>query len=154
MKKNRALAFTLGGWVTLGVDMPVEEIVRYGPSLQGVKLTPDASFGHDNVSPLPRQVSAQMDTGAEISCISARLWQELGVKPCRFLNANSEASRPVPMCRANIAFQNGTQINADLAVFAQLAQPHDLLIGRDILRLGRIVVDFTTGHWELEFKTG
>jgi hypothetical protein len=28
MKKNRALAFTLGGWVTLGVDMPVEEIVQ------------------------------------------------------------------------------------------------------------------------------
>ncbi len=41
-----------------------------------------------------------------------------------------------------------------MPAYPGVPEPHDLLIGGDILRLSRLIVDVTTRHFELDFTTG
>jgi hypothetical protein len=55
-----------------------------------------------------------------------------------------------PTIRGLVRFKNGAEFIRDFSVLGQLA-PYDVLIGRDILREGRMYIDGATGHFRLYF---
>lgn len=134
-------------WIKIGVDNSVDDLRRYGPSLPlQVSKIEDQQ---------PRlDVHAQLDTGANHSCCSPGLGQLLGIPPSGSLFQHHAGREPqsVPVFRARLWFPGGTQIDADLAVLSSLAEPHAILIGRDILSMCRLDVDFLSGRTELHMK--
>jgi predicted aspartyl protease len=135
------------GWTKLIVVMPVEELRRVGPTLD-IGMWPAGE--PDSAIPL----AALVDTGAGHSCISAAAARRLGVGPSgdlRLHAANSEP-RSVPRFRCGFLLP-GVRGEAEFAVLSTLRHPHDALIGRDIMASGRLVVDFTTGVWQLHWRS-
>lgn len=55
-----------------------------------------------------------------------------------------------PTIRGLLRFKNGIEFIRDFSVLNDLA-PYDVLIGRDILREGRIYIDGRAGHFRLYF---
>jgi hypothetical protein len=53
--------------------------------------------------------------------------------------------------RCKLFFPGITQVTADFAILSHLKEPHEVVIGCDILHSARLIVDFTTGQWELRF---
>ena len=133
------------GWVRIRVTAKVEELRQFGPTLP---VTVSANS-------LSKETFAQVDTGANHSCISERLADQMGIPPHGALYQHPAGSEPehTAVFRCAIEFPNGTKIDADMAVLPSLSDPHDVLIGRDILQTCRLVVDFVTGEWEIHFKS-
>jgi hypothetical protein len=126
----------------LTVMMSTEELRHLGP-------TAELLFGPIGGSLSP--VRAQFDTGANHSCISAALAANLGPPTDQILQvAAGGIAHNVPVHRCSLEFPGGTKLDADFAVLGHLAPPHDVLIGRDILALGRFEVDFKAGVWTLQ----
>ena len=43
-------------------------------------------------------------------------------------------------------------MTADFAILFHLKEPHEIIIGCDILYSARLIVDFMTGQWEAHFN--
>jgi predicted aspartyl protease len=139
------LVLPLDGWIRFGVNMDPEELRRIGPSV------PEVTIAAGNTSTMGR---AQFDTGANHTCMTQRVADALGIQPSGTILQHAAGKDPAetPLFQVRLTFHNGTVLDHDIAVLRSLSAPHDLLIGRDILGLGRLVVDFTTGRWEWHIK--
>jgi hypothetical protein len=130
-------------WVGLTDTVNPEDLQRHGPTIP-VRVGPANGEAEHSVL-------AQVDTGASHSAISPRLAAFLGVRPTREVKANHPVHEPVlvDVFRCSLALPNGTVLEADCAVLPNLIHPHDVLIGRDILAICRLSIDFVSGEWSL-----
>ncbi|MBI2586717.1 MAG: hypothetical protein HYW28_12740 [Rhodospirillales bacterium] len=141
------LVLDINGWTVLDTNLAAEHVRRFGPTIaidiwsvnQTVKL---------------QDVLAQIDFGASHSCISPRLAPRLNVEPIGVLNTQIAGLKPedIPVFRCGVTFPTGTKIEGDFAILPHLAEPHDVLIGRNILANCRVIVDFTSGNIQIHFK--
>lgn len=143
------LILNFSGWTRLTVTSDFAIMKTIGPTLP-------IEFESLELKAETKKVLALIDSGANHSCIGPRLFAALGISASRTINQHPAGKEPeyVPIFLGRIKFHNGTQIDGDFAVLASLGDPYDILIGRDILSLCRLVIDFTTGNWELHFKNG
>lgn len=134
-------------WIKIGITQSVDELRMFGPTV------PLHISAGDETGARPFQVNAQIDTGANLSCCGPQIGKRLGA-PAGSILLQAAGSKPqdVPLFSAMLWFPGGTGIKANLAVLASLGEPHDVLIGRDILGVCRLEVNFTTGLVDLHFK--
>lgn len=96
----------------------------------------------------------QIDTGAGHTCISPGLRNQLGLQasgtaPQQAANA---PQLDTPTFDCVLAFPGVGEFSLNARLLDHLQEPTDVLIGRDILRLCHVDIDFTTGAWSLTFK--
>lgn len=134
------------GWVELNTTMSVAELRQFGPTTD---LKVRSAAGGEYF-----EVLAQIDTGASHSCVGPALAAKLG-GPTGQLLQHQAGGQPAyaPQHSCEILLPTGNVVNVDLTVLAGLSDPHQVLIGRDVLAFCRLVVDFTTGKWSLHLKT-
>lgn len=138
-----------GNWDCLSIsfDDPTA-MEQMGPNLEvsiAAVTEQGTTLGH-------HQVGALIDTGSKSSCISPRLApaMEGGVRGVRSLSHIYGFLEGPPTIRGLVRFKNGIEFIRDFSVLDYLA-PYDVLIGRDILREGRMYIDGGTGHFRLYF---
>lgn len=134
-------------WIKLTVNQRVDELRAFGPTIPiKVSATPSDSVRVDAL--------AQIDTGANHSCLTEALAGALGLPSIGTLFQHAAGREPqnVPIHRARLWLPGGTNIDADLAILASLREPHAILIGRDILQFCRLNVDFTNGRVEFHIR--
>ena len=98
------------------------------------------------------EVIALIDTGSKSCCISPRLAPKMegGLRGVRSMSHVYGLLEGPPTIRGLVRFKNGVEFIRDFSVLDYLA-PYDILIGRDILREGRMYIDGSTGHFRLYF---
>ncbi|QOF73621.1 retropepsin-like domain-containing protein [Aminobacter sp. SR38] len=136
-------------WSSVGFNQRVDNLMQYGPTAHvGVAAVPYSSGSA--IAAL-----AQFDTGAAGTGISPRLVERLGLKPIG-LGVIQEAGREALTASffALRLWLPGIDrwIDLDVAGLPSLADPHDVLIGRDVMSSFKLVVDFTSGATQLHFK--
>ena len=119
---------------------------QWGPNLK-VSI---AAVTQQGATLAHHEVGALIDTGSKSSCISPRLAPKMegGLRGVRSLS-HILLEGP-PTIRGLVRFKNGVEFIRDFSVLDYLA-PYDVLIGRDILREGRMYIDGGTGHFRLYF---
>jgi predicted aspartyl protease len=143
--------FDIDGWARLSVDATPEHLRVYGPcvlvDIQGITQSTDTT-------PKIEGVVALFDTGAGHSCISPALAARLGIPSHSTLKQYAAGTEPqdTQLFRCILFFPGITQVTADFAILSHLKEPHEVVIGCDILHSARLIVDFTTGQWEAHFK--
>jgi predicted aspartyl protease len=97
---------------------------------------------------------ALVDTGAGHSCISPRLAERLGVPPSCEIEQHAAGKESInsPMFHYKLSFPEFFLVEADFAILSHLKEPTDVVIGCDLLHISRLLIDFTTGQWEMHFK--
>ena len=138
-----------GDWHCLSISFGPGEMEQMGPNLQ-VSI---AAVTDKGTTLARHTVSALIDTGSKPSCISPRLAPRMdgGVRGVRSLSHISGLLEGPPTIRGLVRFKNSVEFIRDFSVLDQLA-PYDVLIGRDILREGRMYIDGGTGHFRLYFR--
>lgn len=98
------------------------------------------------------EVRALIDTGSKSCCISPRLAPKMegGLRGVRSMSHVYGLLEGPPTIRGLLRFKNGIEFIRDFSVLNDLA-PYDVLIGRDILREGRVYIDGRAGHFRLYF---
>jgi predicted aspartyl protease len=146
------LVFDMEGWVRLAVDALPEELRRFGPCVE-VSMQP-VTQSHEPAGPKIDKLVALVDTGAGTSCLGPKLAARLGITPKRTIiqHAAGAKSQNVPVFRCKLFYPGITQVEADFAVLSHLKEPHEVVIGCDLLYQSRVVADFTSGKWEIHFK--
>lgn len=133
-------------WTKIGFQQSIQDLIRYGPSIAVGIAAADAS------SPTVEAL-ALFDTGASGCGISPRLTEQLNLEPIDAGVIHEAGREPIT---ANIfsvrLFVPRMDVELDIAGLPSLAEPHDILIGRDFLANFRLLVDFTTGGTQLHFK--
>ena len=137
-----------GKWHCLSISFDPREMEQMGPNLQvsiAAVTEKGTALAHHNVVAL-------IDTGAKSSCISPRLAPKMegGLRGVRSLSHTHGLLEGPPTIRGLVQFKNGVEFIRDFSVLGDLA-PCDVLIGRDILREGRMYIDGGTGHFRLYF---
>jgi predicted aspartyl protease len=135
------------GWRILRTKMTPTELRNIGPTLE-VTLADPATPRKT------RSVYALIDTGASHSHVSQRL-AAMFTSPAtgRFRQSLAGGeTNDIPAFGALITLPDGVAIETEIGVLARLQPPHDLLIGRNLLRACRVIVDFTSGVWALALK--
>jgi len=126
-------------WTKINIKQPVQDLIEYGPSFEmGVTSTTTGET---------IKVLAQLDTGAAGTGVSKRLSQRLALMPHGAWGEVHEAGREplvVPYHLVRLGFPHG-DFELEAACLPSLGEPHDVLIGRDILKKCRLDIDFTTG---------
>jgi hypothetical protein len=138
-----------GDWHCLSISFDPMAMEQMGPNLQ-VNI---AAVTEKETTLAHHEVSALVDTGSKSSCISPRLAPRMegGVRGVRSLPHIYGLLEGPPTIRGLVRFKNGIEFIRDFSVLDQLA-PYDVLIGRDILREGRMYIDGGTGHFRLYFR--
>ena len=138
-----------GDWHRLSISFDPMAMEQMGPNLQ-VSI---AAVTEKETTLAHHEVSALVDTGSKSSCISPRLAPRMegGVRGVRSLPHIYGLLEGPPTIRGLVRFKNGIEFIRDFSVLDQLA-PYDVLIGRDILREGRMYIDGGTGHFRLYFR--
>lgn len=136
-----------GNWHLLSVSFDPREMEQMGPNLE-VSI---AAVTEQGTTLAHHEVGALIDTGSKSSCISPRLAPKMegGLRGVRRL-AHIYGLEGPPTIRGLVRFKNGVEFMRDFSVLDYLA-PYDVLIGRDILREGRMYIDGGTGHFRLYF---
>lgn len=135
-------------WAKIAIRQPIDELIKHGPSLK-IGILPVPSIGNA-VGAL-----AQIDTGAAGTGLSPRLVSALSLPP----TGDGEIREPgreiisVKFYRVRLILPSRLDVEVEVAGLPSLAEPHDILIGRDILAEARLLVDFTDGITRLHFKT-
>ena len=139
--------------VSINVNADIGDLKKRGPSLP-IIFMPDENFALVSKSVKEHAVTAQLDTGANHSCISQELANNLNISPSGEVlqHGAGQEAKNTPAYKATVTFPKGTEVTAEFAVLPSMHNDHDVLIGRDILSLGKLVVDFTTGKWSIHFK--
>lgn len=138
-----------GNWHRLSISFDPGEMEQMGPNLE-VSI---AAVTEQGMTRARHQVSALIDTGSRSSCISPRMAPKMegGVRGVRSLSHIYGFLEGPPTIRGLVQFKNGVEFIRDFSVLDSLA-PYDVLIGRDILREGRMYIDGDTGHFRLYFR--
>lgn len=133
-------------WTETRFRQPVDDLCQYGPTIVvDVAAHPFAG------GPMQR-VKGQIDTGAHGTALSIRLIERLSLSPCEFGVIQEAGRDPIdaPKYMVRLAIPD---MDLDLKVTGlKMGSIHDVLIGRDVLSRYRLVVDFTTGRFQLHFK--
>jgi hypothetical protein len=134
-----------GNWRRLSISFDPREMEQMGPNLE-VSI---AAVTEQGTTLARHEVGALIDTGSKSSCISPRLASKMdgGLRGVRNFYGFLEGR---PTIRGLVRFKNRVEFIRDFSVLHDLA-PYDILIGRDILREGRIYIDGVTGHFRLYF---
>ena len=137
------------GWAKINIRQSADELLKYGPSIEvdiRAAINPGPSL----------KLLAQIDTGADITAISARAAEALKLVPHGADGEIHEAGRGkivVPYHFIRLTLPHG-YIEMEVPRLPSLNPPHDVLIGRDLLRRGLLLVDFVAGMTTLHLKTG
>jgi hypothetical protein len=135
-----------GNWRCLSISLDDPRAMeQMGPNLE-VSI---AAVTGQGTTLAQHEVSALIDTGSKSCCISPRLAPEMdgGLRGVRNVYGFLESR---PTIRGLVRFKNGVEFIRDFSVLHDLA-PYDVLIGRDILREGRMYIDGRTAHFRLYF---
>jgi len=137
-----------GNWHRLSISFDPRALEQMGPSLE-VSI---AAVTERGTTLAHHEVGALIDTGSKSSCISPRLAPKMdgGVRGVRNLPHIYGFLEGPPTIRGLVRFKNGVEFIRDFSVLDNLA-PYDVLIGRDILREGRMYIDGAAGHFRLYF---
>jgi hypothetical protein len=122
----------------------------------GLSLWVEVEFADNASDQSPKRINgiaALIDTGANRSAISPRLKTKLNVLPTdtRFQIVNGIAQN-VEMFRGKVIYPNGIYTIADFSILPYLAEPHDILICRDMLSITQLTVDFASGNRMILFN--
>jgi predicted aspartyl protease len=124
--------------------------VSVGPSRELILSVPLAT---DLEQPHP--VTAIIDTGAQTTVLNPSVVRRLHLKPVgRTSIVTPSTTVPVECNRyhVNVYFSEGYVAENIFAVEAPMGgQPYQCLIGRDVLRLGKLHYDGTANEFTLEF---
>lgn len=134
-------------WTQVRINQSVEELRKYGPSLRvAISPVPDPTRTIHSL--------AQIDTGAHGTALNPRICRELGLTPFGEFVINEAGRAPIvgDRYRVRLFLPPAIDIEMDIAAMPSLHPPHEVLIGRDVLSGGRMMVDFTTGVTVLQFK--
>jgi hypothetical protein len=137
-----------GNWHRLSISFDPTAMEQMGPNLD-VSIAAVTEKG----GTLPaHEVCALIDTGAKSSCISPRLAPKMegGLRGVRALPHIYGLLEGPPTIRGLVRFKNNVEFIRDFSVLHDLA-PYDVLIGRDILKEGRLYIDGGTGDFRLYF---
>ena len=135
-----------GNWRRLSISFDdLRAMEQMGPNLE-VSI---AAVTEQGTTLAQHEVSALIDTGSKSCCISPRLAPKMdgGLRGVRNVYGFLESR---PTIRGLVRFKNGVEFIRDFSVLHDLA-PYDVLIGRDILREGRMYIDGRTAHFRLYF---
>lgn len=99
------------------------------------------------------RVLALIDTGAGRSCLAQHFINSINAKPNTDIGITHPDGKTerIPAFTCIFHYPKGIDTKIDCAIWPNLAKPHDILIGRDILKDTRLLVNFKTGEWELCF---
>jgi len=138
-----------GDWHCLSISFDPTAMEQMGPNLQASI----AAVTEKGTTLAHYEVSALVDTGSKFSCISPRLAPKMdgGVRGVRSLSQIYGMLEGPPTIRGLVRLKNGIEFIRDFSVLDYLA-PYDILIGRDILREGRMYIDGGTGDFRLYFR--
>jgi Retroviral aspartyl protease len=137
-----------GNWHCLSISFDDPRVMeQMGPNLE-VSI---AAVTEQGTTLAHHKVSALIDTGSKSSCISPRLAPKMegGLRGVRLSHIYGLLEGP-PTIRGLVRFKKGVELIRDFSVLDDLA-PYDVLIGRDILREGRMYIDGGAGHFRLYF---
>jgi hypothetical protein len=136
----------------LQIDGTPEELQNLGPSLRIIVepiLTTSEIQRIDGVL-------AIIDTGATRSCISDRLLKRFISLPVigkrREISAVARETEYVPTYRCKVLYPCGIEAKNDFSVLPHLSEPHDMLIGCDMLAHSQLIIDFPSGKWCISFN--
>jgi predicted aspartyl protease len=137
------------GWFEISFQQSIQDLFKDGPTTTfGIASNPYhgqpmlAAFG-------------LIDTGAGATAISPRLVKELKLKASGSETVQEAGREPVTADFYSVRFFiPGMKFDLDVAGLPSLPPSYDILVGRDILGNGRLIVDFTTGITTLHFKLG
>ena len=103
----------------------------------------------------PHSVTAIIDTGAQTSVLNPAVVKQLQLKPVGKTSIVTPSTTiPVECSRyhINVYFPEDYVVENIFAVEAPMGgQPYQCLIGRDVLRLGKLRYDGTSNEFTLEF---
>ena len=131
-----------GNWHRLCISGDASAMEQWGPNLISI-----AAVTQQGATLAHHEVGALIDTGSRSSCISPRLAPKMEGGLRGVIYGVLEGP---PTIRGLVRFKNGVEFIRDFSVLYHLA-PYDVLIGRDILREGRMYIDGGTGHFRLYF---
>jgi predicted aspartyl protease len=137
-------------WVTISDQVTPEDLQRDGITLH-LAIAPMTDLKQQH------NVLAEIDTGATHTAISLELanaLRESGIVPSGYghqRHAQEARPRISEFFRCLVIFPGGTLVETDATVLPRSIKPHDVLIGRDILKRCRLTVDYSTGEWSLSF---
>jgi predicted aspartyl protease len=148
---NEPLVLNMNGWIRENAVQIQSELVGHGPSFY-VSVEPFDDKGGRR--PTLNNIIAQIDPGAGATCISPRLAAKLGVPAVSTadLQIAGDRSQTLQRFQCGVIFADGTRWDSELAALPYIGEPHDVVIGRDFLAHTRLLIDFTTGSWELHIK--
>ena len=135
-------------WTKIRITQTVDNLLKDGPSLK-IDVAPVPFEGNGLTT-----VLAQIDTGAAGSGMSPWLTGKLNLRPVREVEIHEAGREPIvaQIFRVRL-FLPSIDIEIDIVSLPSLNKPHDVLIGRDILKNSRIIVDFTSGVTGLHIKS-
>ena len=136
----------------------VPDLIASGPVIQ-VSIGPSRelilSVGSHAHLEQPHPVTAIVDTGAQTTVLNPATVKQLHLKPVgKITIVTPSTTVPVECSRyhVNVYFSKDYVAENVLAVEAPMGgQPYQCLIGRDILRLGKLLYDGTANEFTLEF---
>lgn len=137
------------GWTEVRFCQSLDDLKQYGPS-----IPIEVSAAIDN-APKRIRALALVDTGAAGTGIGPDLAKRLGL-PLIGRGMIHEAGRAPIMAglhRVRLCFPS-IDIDVDVTALPSLGEPHDVLIGRDVMAKSHLYVDFLTGKTRLAIKTG
>ncbi|UVK37633.1 hypothetical protein LHFGNBLO_004698 [Mesorhizobium sp. AR10] len=133
-------------WTKFSFEQSINSLLKYGPTIR-------IEIGGIDLSSPKLSVLAQIDTGAAGCGISARIAKLLALKPIDVGQIHEAGREPITASIFAVRlYTPAMDMELDVAALTSLADPHDVLIGRDLLARFRIAVDFTTGLTQLHFR--
>jgi hypothetical protein len=110
---------------------------------------------HAGLSSISIDASAMWDTGADSCCISASLAAELGLTSIGSFTAHGfQSSGEYPGYMLDITLPDGqSALNVPVVAFDKRSN-YDIIIGMNIISLGRFVIDNNKGNTIFSFQFG
>lgn len=132
-------------WIKTSFEQTRADLFAYGP-------TAPVGISEVGKRQATLQAVALIDTGAAGTGISPKLAAKLNLQPIGTGLIHEAGREPIAadIFEARLFFP-GMDVELDIAGLPSLAEPHDMIVGRDVLAQARISVDFTTGITLLQF---
>ena len=103
--------------------------------------------------PLPQRISGFIDTGAQVTCISTGLVQSLSLEPvadAQLYTADGDRATKAYAVTAHVGWNAPSPPDPiPLVVYAASPSGVDMLIGLDVIRHGRLILNGPLGEYEL-----
>lgn len=134
----------------LNINSTPAQLQQLGPTIEVTLELADAPL----TQPPERieKLKAIIDTGSAVSCITGRVADKLGA-PSGKLNQGTVHGKieNAATFRCRLFYPCGVDAITDFSVLAHLSEPHDILIGCNLLAKSALSIDFVTGKWCIVF---